>query len=71
MALRSVMQEHTYLCPDCEEPIFKPGTVIYTPEEISNCRCQQCGRAYTPEDVINQARKAAADLLRNALHCHG
>ncbi len=71
MALRSVMQDHTYLCPGCEEPIFKPGTVIYTPEEISNCCCQQCGRAYTPEDVINQARKAAADLLRNALHCHG
>lgn len=68
MQLRSAMQDHTYLCPECEEPVFKPGSVIYTPDEMNDCHCQQCGRAYTAEDVINQARKAAADLLHNALH---
>ncbi|MEO3988765.1 ECs_2282 family putative zinc-binding protein [Pseudocitrobacter cyperus] len=68
MTLRNTMQVRTYFCPACQQPIFKPGTVIYTPEEISGCNCKQCGRAYTPEDVINQARKAAAELLQSALH---
>lgn len=64
------MQDHTYFCPDCHGPIFKPGTVIYKPEEISDCLCEQCGREYTPEDVIDQARKAAAALLQDVLHKH-
>jgi|GEM_PF-5728308 hypothetical protein len=62
------MQDQTYFCPDCNKPIFKPGTVIYTPEEITDCRCAQCGRTYTPEDVINQAREAATELLRGVLY---
>lgn len=65
------MQVQTYFCPACNGPVFKPGTVIYKPEEIYGCNCQQCGRAYTPEDVIDQARKAAEDLLRHALHNPG
>lgn len=65
------MQDQTYFCPNCKAPVFKPGTVIYSPEEINNCRCQQCGRTYTPQDVVDQARKAAAELLRNALHGQG
>ncbi|EPD6266269.1 ECs_2282 family putative zinc-binding protein [Enterobacter hormaechei] len=61
------MKDIKFSCPKCGEGVFKPGAKVNSLDDLNNTVCGNCGREFTKDDVIEQTRNAARELLKGAL----
>ncbi|WP_416211211.1 ECs_2282 family putative zinc-binding protein [Kosakonia sacchari] len=61
------MSQVPIVCPQCGSKIINATTKVNSMDDLKGAVCSNCGREFTKKDVIAQAQKTAADIIRQAL----
>jgi DNA-directed RNA polymerase subunit RPC12/RpoP len=64
---RRFMSQVPIVCPKCGGKVINATAKINSLDDLQGAVCSDCGREFTKDDVIAQAKKTAADIIRNAL----
>jgi transcription elongation factor Elf1 len=61
------MSNIPFTCKHCGSETFKTSSKVETMEDMQNAVCSECGAVFSEEDVRNQAREIAANLIREKM----
>ncbi|EPZ8354774.1 ECs_2282 family putative zinc-binding protein [Enterobacter hormaechei] len=61
------MSQVPIVCPQCGSKVINAATKVNSLDDLKGAVCRDCGREFTKDDVIAQATKTAADIIRQAL----